>query len=71
MICDIEGVGRFQCKATDPALCFLVSDDTLSAKEIIDLSFTDRVSLILNEADELTFKDPAIPFAEFRQRQKE
>lgn len=69
IICEITGVARFECRATDPAEGFLVSSDSLSEKEIIDLSFTDRVCQISTDADKLTFKDPSRPFEVFRQKE--
>jgi hypothetical protein len=69
LLCELTEAVRYAClKGQDTVDGFLVSIDSLSKNEIIDLSFTDRVCKISTEADKLTFKDLSMPFAEFRQR---
>ncbi len=72
LICEIEGLARFDCMtALGPAEGFYVSRDSLSEKEIVALSFTNRVCLISKEDDKLKFKDPSKRFIGFSQRKKE
>lgn len=65
--CQIKGIGYFDCmKGARPEEGEMLSRDSLTEKQILDLEFTNRSCSISSDDDNVLFKDPSRPYAVFR-----